>query len=132
MSRNGKHGHAGAIAIEQTIDQMQIPGPAASSAHCKFVSQMRFGTGRERRYLLMTNVDPLNLRLATNGISQAVKAVSDDAINSLYTRRNKRFNKLISNSLHVRTLKEILCSLQHTRVVSYASNFLVQQYPINL
>jgi hypothetical protein len=112
MSRNGKHGNAGAMAVEQTVDQMQIARPAAAGADCKFAGQVRLGTGRERGHFLMANMHPFHFPLATNGIGQAVEAVSDHAINALHTSRSKRFNKLISNSRHVRTVGEIC--IRHT------------------
>jgi hypothetical protein len=45
-------------------------------------------------------MEPLDLALAANGISEAVQAVADDAVDALNPRRGKNFGKLIGDSFH--------------------------------
>ena len=82
ISRNGEDRHARTMAIEQSIDEMQISGPATARAHREFAGHMRLGTGRKGGNLFVAHMQPLNLSLATNGVDQAVEAVTDDAIDS--------------------------------------------------
>ena len=48
------------VTVEQSVDQMQIAGSATAGAHGKLTGQMRIRPRRERRDLLMANVQPGN------------------------------------------------------------------------
>src|SRR5262249_41788046 len=61
MRRNGKHGDTRAVAIEQSVDEMQVSGPATSRADGDVAGQMRLGTRGERGNLLVTHMYPLDL-----------------------------------------------------------------------
>ncbi len=89
------------MAIEQSVDEVQVPWPAAAGADGERSGQMRFGAGREGGHLLVADMHPLNHGLAANGIGQAVEAVANDAINSFDPRRREDFGKLVCNSTHV-------------------------------
>jgi hypothetical protein len=99
MRRNGKHGDTGAAAIEQSVDEMQVPGAATSRADGDLAGQMRLGSRGERGNLLVTHMDPLDLALTPDGIGQAVQAVPDDPVDALDTRNSKRFNELVSDGV---------------------------------
>jgi hypothetical protein len=62
-----------------------------------------------RRDFLMTDMDALGLALAPKGISNAVQAVTDDAVDPFDTGGEKRINELICNgySHDVWTLEKI-------------------------
>jgi hypothetical protein len=100
LRRNGKHWYARPLTIEQAVDEVQIARSAASRADRKLSCQVRLGTGRKGRDLLMTDVDPLNLALSPQRIGKPVQAVADDAVDPLHARRGKRFGELIGDGLH--------------------------------
>ena len=61
MGRDGKNRHAAAVAIEQTVDQMQIARTAAAGANRELAGEMRLGAGREGGALLVPHMDPLDV-----------------------------------------------------------------------
>jgi hypothetical protein len=54
LSGNREHGDAGAMAIEQPVDEMQIAWSAASRTNSKLARQMRFSTRGERASSCLT------------------------------------------------------------------------------
>ena len=102
---DGEHRHARAVTIEQAVDEMQIARPAAAGADGELTRQMRLGAGRERRDLLVPDMDPLDLALPANRVGQPVQAVADNAIDPLDTGCDEDFRELISDRLcHDRSL----------------------------
>ena len=79
---------------------MQIARPAAPGADRELACQMCLGAGRERCNLFMPYVDPRDLVLATDGVGQTVKAVSNDAVDPLDASRSEDFSELICDSSH--------------------------------
>jgi hypothetical protein len=79
---------------------VQIARSTASGANRKLSCQVRLGTGRKGRDLLVPHMNPLDLSLAADRIGQPIQAVADDAIYPLYAGCSERFCKLISDSLH--------------------------------
>jgi hypothetical protein len=71
------------VAVEKSVDQMQIARPAASGAYGQCAGQMRFGAGRECSNLFMPHMKPRDLGLAAQRIGQPIQAVADDAIDPL-------------------------------------------------
>ena len=86
MRGDAEYGDAGAVTVEQAIDEVQIARPAAARADGELTRQMRFGARREGGYLLVPDVEPLDLALSANRIGQPVEAVADDAVNALRFR----------------------------------------------
>src|SRR5258708_18430279 len=89
------------MAVEQAVDEMQVPRPAAAGTYGEFAGQMRFRASREGRHLLMAHMHPLDLRLTTNGIGQAVETVANNAINSFDACCRESLSKLVCNTAHV-------------------------------
>src|SRR5882672_3770173 len=100
LRRNGKHRHARAMAVEQSVDEMQVSGPATARAHRELTGQMRLGARREGCHLLVPDMHPLDPTLAAQRVGQSVQAVADDAIDPLYARCGKGFGELICYGLH--------------------------------
>ena len=90
-------GHARAVTVEQTVDEVQIARPAAARADRELARQMRLGAGRERGDLLVPDMDPLDLALPADGVGQAVQAVADDAVDPLDPRSGEGFRELVSH-----------------------------------
>ena len=60
LRSDGEHGHPRAVAIEQAVDEMEVAGTAAAGADGELTRQMRLGTRRESRDLLVPDMDPLD------------------------------------------------------------------------
>jgi hypothetical protein len=76
---------------------VQVARPATTSADRQFARQVRFRTRGESGNLLMPNMNPLDLSVATQRVSQTVKTVPDNAVYPPDTRRSEDFHELISN-----------------------------------
>ena len=81
MRRDGYHGQARAVAVKQAVDQMKVAGPAAPGADGKLAGDVRIRTRGEGGDLLVPGVQPLNAAVSTQGVGEAVEAVTDDAVN---------------------------------------------------
>jgi hypothetical protein len=92
---DAEHGHARAVAVEQSVDEVQVARSAAAGADGELAAQMRLGPGRERGDLLVPYMDPLDLALAADGVSEPVQAVADDAVDPLDARSGERLGELI-------------------------------------
>jgi hypothetical protein len=74
---------------------MQIPGTATARADGKCTGEMRLGTCREGRDLLMPDMNPFDLALATKRVGQPIQAIAHNAINPLDASRDKYVRKLV-------------------------------------
>ena len=99
MRGDGEHRHARAVAIEQAVDEVQVAWPAAAGADGELAGQMRFGTGREGRDLLVPDMDPLDLALAADGIRQPVQAVADEAVDAFHAGSGQDLDELFGQRL---------------------------------
>ena len=93
LRRDGEHRHARTVAVEQTIDEVQIARSAAAGAHREIAGQMRLGAGRKRGDLLVPDMDPLDLALAAHRVGQSIQAVADDAVDSLDASGGERLRE---------------------------------------
>jgi hypothetical protein len=83
------------MAVEQSVDEVQIAGPAAAGTNGELAGQVRFGAGREGRDLFVPDVDPLDLTLSSQSVGQAIEAVADDAIDSFDAGSGQCFYELV-------------------------------------
>jgi len=102
MGRNGNHRHAGAVAVEQPVDEVQIAGPATAGANGEFAGEMRLGASGKCRHLLVTNMQPFDCFGAPQGVGEPIKAVADQAIDTFDPGRRERRHHLICNGLFLR------------------------------
>jgi hypothetical protein len=108
MRGDREHGHARAVAVEETINEMQIARPAAAGADREFTSQMRLRPCREGRDLLVPDMDPLDLALAAKRVRQPVQAIANNAINPLDASRSQDVCELIGYGTgHILTSDEV-------------------------
>src|SRR5216684_1753634 len=98
MSRDRYYRHARAVAVEQTIDQVQVARAATSGADRETACDMRVRAGGERGDFLVPDMQPLHAAMATQGIGEAIEAVAHDSIDTLDTGRGERFDHLVCNS----------------------------------
>src|SRR5262249_21106619 len=92
-----EHGDPRAVTIEQSVDEVQVAGPAAPRADRELARQMRLGAGRERGDLLVPDVDPLDLSLAPQGVGQPIEAVAHDPVDAFHAGGGERFDELVSH-----------------------------------
>ena len=95
LGGNRQHRDTRPVAIEKSVDQMQIARPAASGTHRQFACQMRLGPGGECGDLFMPHMEPLDLGLPAQRIRQPIQAVADDAIDAPNPGRSQRFRELV-------------------------------------
>jgi hypothetical protein len=60
MRGDSENRNTAAMAVEQAVDEMQIPRTTAPTTDCELPRQMSFGPGGERRAFLMPHVNPFN------------------------------------------------------------------------
>src|SRR6516162_10022476 len=90
-----EHRQARAVAVEETVDEMQIAGPAAAGANRELTREMGFARGGKRCDLLVPDMDPFDLALLAQRVGEPVETVADDAVNALDSRREKNLGELI-------------------------------------
>src|SRR5208283_175937 len=83
LRRNSQHGNAATMAVVEPVDQMQVPGTAASGADGQSPCEMRFRSRGKRCGLFVSDVDPLNGLILTNGIGDAIERVAGNTIDLL-------------------------------------------------
>jgi hypothetical protein len=99
LRRDGQNGDATPLAIVKAVDQMQVSGPAASSAYSQFAGEMRLCARRECGCLLMAHANPFDPLAGANRIGDAIKRVAWDPVNSLNVRFQQNVYQQISYSL---------------------------------
>src|SRR5580658_8674301 len=109
------------MTVEQSVDQMQIARSAAAGADREITREMRLRTCCKGRDLLVPDMNPFDLSLATKRVCQTIEAIADDAIDALDAGRCEHFRKLICDcSYHDIFLRPKSSGSQRARV--YASN----------
>jgi len=79
MSRDRHYRHARAVAVEQTIDEVQVARAATSGADRETTCDMRIRAGGERSDFLVPDMQPLNAAMAAQCIGEAIEAVAYDS-----------------------------------------------------
>ena len=83
---NRQHRDTAALAIIESVDQMQIAGTAASCADSKISGEVGLSSCSEGRDLLVSYVNPLHLPLSPNRIGETVERIPGKAVNSFHPR----------------------------------------------
>jgi hypothetical protein len=84
MSGNRQHRHVIAVTVEQSIDQMQVTGPAAAGTNREASGDSRLGSRGKARDLLMSHVHPCNVTQTTKTIVDPVQTVAGYPPDPLY------------------------------------------------
>jgi hypothetical protein len=79
-----QHRHPAPLRLEQSVDQVQVPGAATSHAHRQPPGYGRFSRRSESRCLLMADVLPHERAITPKRIGEAIQRVARDAIDALY------------------------------------------------
>ena len=83
VGRDGQNRDARAVAVEQTINEVEIAGAATPGKDGKRAGEMRLGACCKGRHLLMADMDPFDLALAADRIGEPVQTVTNDAVDTL-------------------------------------------------
>src|SRR5229473_5335023 len=109
MSRDRHYRHARAVAVEQTIDEVQVARAATSGADRETARDMRVRAGGERGDFLVPDMQPLHAAMAAQCIGEAIEAVAYDSIDALDTGGGEGFDHLVCNSACHDILLKIGC-----------------------
>jgi hypothetical protein len=83
VSGDGQHGHTAAMAVVETVDQVQVPGAAAASAHAELARQMRFSARGECPDLFVADVDPCDVVATEDRVRDPVEGIAGYAVDPL-------------------------------------------------
>jgi hypothetical protein len=86
------------VAVEQTIDEVQVARTTTSGADRETARDMRVPAGGERGDFLVPDMQPLHAAMAAQCIGEAIEAVAYDSIDSLDTGGGEGFDHLVCNS----------------------------------
>ena len=87
------------MAVEESVDQVQVTWPATAGANREFARQMRLGARGESGDLLVSDVHPFDLALAADRIGQTIQAIADNAVDPLDAGRREDLRELIGYGL---------------------------------
>ncbi len=87
MRGNRQHRHPAAVAIKQSVDEVQVAGTATSGTHGELTGQVGLRPGGERGSFLVPHVNPFDAFQPTQRVGEAVEGIPNDSIDSLYHRR---------------------------------------------
>ena len=99
LRRDREHRHARPVAVEESVDQVQVTWPATAGANREFARQMRLGARGESGDLLVSDVHPFDLALAADRIGQTIQAIADNAVDPLDAGRREDLRELIGYGL---------------------------------
>jgi len=116
------------VTVEQAIDEVKVAGSAAPRADSKLTCQMSLGTGRECGDFFVAHVNPLDLSLPSDRVSQTIEAVAHNAIDPLDANGRERFSELVSYGRgHVFSLDQLFMGSplieRVSRIVAVAADF---------
>ena len=73
-----------AMAVEQTIDEVEIAWPATAGAHREIATRGGLAAGREGRHFFMPYVHPIDPAKPAKAVDEAVEAIASDAPDPLH------------------------------------------------
>ena len=85
------------MALEQTVDKMEVAGPTASGADGEGARQVRFGAGGEGGGLLVPGVDPFDRSVGAQRVGDAVERIPGDAVNPADAGGLEGFDKKVGD-----------------------------------
>ncbi len=78
MGGNGQHRNARAVAVEQAVNEVKVPRPAAPRANREIAGEMSLSTGSEGSDLFVPDQNPLDGVMTPDRIGEGIEAVADD------------------------------------------------------
>ena len=90
---DGEHGHPGAVAIVETVDEVRVARPATARANGQRAGQMRLRSDGKCGDLFVAHGDPLHVVAAANGIGDAVQGGAHDGEDAFDARAGECFDE---------------------------------------
>jgi hypothetical protein len=97
MRRDSEHRNVIAVAIEKTIDQVQIARPATARAHGKPACCSGIGAGSKCRDLFMACVHPADRIHSIEAVGKTVQAVTGHSPDTLNTGSRQGLRQMIGD-----------------------------------
>jgi hypothetical protein len=76
----------------------KLPGQQLPAPDGEGPGQMRFGAGRKGSDLLVPDMQPLDLAVLADGISESIQTVHDNTVDALDTDLDEDFGELFGNA----------------------------------
>jgi hypothetical protein len=74
------------LAVEQAVDEVQIPRTATSAADCELPREMSLGASGESRAFLMPHVNPFNRTIPAQRVRESIERIPHDTEHALHAR----------------------------------------------
>ena len=81
---DGQNGDAAAVAVIESVDEVEIAGAAAAGAYGEVAGEMGFSTGGEGGDFFVAEMDPVEFAGGTDGFGDAVEGVAGDAVDAAH------------------------------------------------
>lgn len=91
-------GH-GPVGVVQTVDEVEVAGPAGAGAGGEPAGDLCLGAGGEGGGLLVPDVDPVDGGVAAHRVDDGVEAVADHAVEALDSRAGQDVDELFRDVL---------------------------------
>ena len=114
---NGQDGRARAVRVVQAVDEVQVARAARARAHGELARELSLGRSRERRRLLVTDVNPVDAALAraaglAHGVDDRVERIADNAVDPVDSRVDELSHDLFRD-VHAISLQLLAVTLQN-------------------
>src|SRR5208337_873749 len=80
LRRDGQDGHAAAVAVVESVDQVQVSGAATSRANRQPTGKMGLRARRKGCRLFVPKMDPIQLSCRSNRLGNAVERVTGNTV----------------------------------------------------
>ncbi len=111
LSRDGEHGHATAMRVVETIDQVCVSRAAAPGTDGETSGEVRLSAGSKRRGFFVSSMGPLHVAAFAESVSDAIERVTGDSVNAFDTGQRQRVYNNLRDSLL--THPRLRLSLRH-------------------
>jgi hypothetical protein len=86
MRSDSKNWNTAALAVEQAVDEVQIPRTAASTTDRELPGEMSLGASGESRAFLMPHMNPFNRAIPAQGVRESIERIPNHAVHTLHSR----------------------------------------------
>ena len=114
---NGQDGRTRAVRVVQAVDEVQVARATRARAHGELARELSLGRSRERRRLLVTDVNPVDAALCraaglAHGVDDRVERIADNAVDPVDSRVDELSHDLFRD-VHAISLQLLAVTLQN-------------------
>ena len=95
--REREHRRSRPVRVIDPVEQVQVPRPGRSGAHRDPAGELSLCSSRERANLLVADVDPTQLAVASDRITDRIEAIPDDPVDTLHPSPDRRLHQRVGN-----------------------------------